>query len=60
MQINIDNCYESLNKKAEEISNLLEPLQKDNYDVRIALADARFMYVTAINILDAFKALKEG
>ena len=59
MNINIDNCYESLKNKVDEISNVLEPLQGDNYDIRVALANVRFMYVTATNILDAYKALKE-
>ena len=57
--INISNCYETLEKKMSEISDVLEPLQNENYDVRVALANARLMYVTAINILDAYKALKE-
>ena len=59
MGINISNCYETLEKKMSEISDVLEPLQNENYDVRVALANARLMYVTAINILDAYKALKE-
>ena len=59
MNINIDNCYESLKNKVDEVSNVLEPLQSDNYDIRVALANVRFMYVTAVNILDAYKALKE-
>ena len=60
MNININNCYESLEKKMNEINDVLEPLQKDNYDVRVALANVKFMYVTATNILDAYKELKEG
>ena len=59
MGINISNCYETLEKKMSEISDVLEPLQNENYDVRVALANTRLMYVTAINILDAYKALKE-
>jgi hypothetical protein len=60
MNININNCYESLEKKMNEINDVLEPLQKDNYGVRVALANVKFMYVTATNILDAYKELKEG
>ena len=60
MNININNCYESLEKKMNEINDVLEPLQGDNYDVRVALANVKFMYVTATNILDAYKELKEG
>lgn len=59
MNINIDNCYASLSNKMNEISDVLEPLQEDNYDMRMALTNARFMYVTATNILDAYKELKE-
>lgn len=60
MNININNCYETLEKNMNEITNVLEPLQKDNYDIRITLAKTRLMYVTAINILDEYKKLKEG
>ena len=60
MNINISNCYESLEKKMNEINNVLEPLQENNYDVRVTLANVKFMYVTATNILDAYKELKEG
>ena len=59
MNINIDNCYTSLSNKMNEISDCLEPLQKDNYAIRMALTNARFMYVTATNVLDAYKELKE-
>ena len=60
MNINIDNCYESLKRSMDDVSNVLEPLQEDNYDIRVALAKVRFMYVTAKNILDSYKELKEG
>ena len=60
MNINIDNCYESLKRSVDDVSNVLEPLQEDNYDIRVALTKVRFMYVTAKNILDSYKELKEG
>lgn len=60
MNINIANCYETLENKMKEVEDVLEPLQKENYEVRVTLANVRLMYVTAINILDAYKALKEG
>lgn len=60
MNINIDNCYESLKRSMDDVSNALEPLQEDNYDIRVALTKVRFMYVTAKNILDSYKELKEG
>ena len=59
MNINIDNCYESLKRSVDEVSNILEPLQENNYDIRVALAKVRLMYVTARNILDSYKKLKE-
>lgn len=59
MNINIDNCYESLENKMDEIKDVLEPLQENNYEIRMALANVRFMYITAKNILDAYKELKE-
>ena len=60
MNININNCYESLEKKMNEINDVLEPLQENNYNIRVALANVKFIYVTATNILDAYKELKEG
>ncbi len=59
MNINISNCYESLQKAMDQVSSVLEPLQKDNYDIRLALVNVRLMYVTATNILDEYKNMKE-
>ena len=60
MQININNCRESFDTSLKQIESTLEPLQKDNYDVRMSLVNARLMYVTANNVLDAYEELKNG
>lgn len=60
MNINVDNCRESLENSMNVVKDVLEPLQKENYQVRVALTNVRLMYVTANNILDSYKELKEG
>ena len=60
MNINVKNCYETLDNSMDKINEVLEPLQKDNYDVRLALTNVRLMYVTAKNILDEYDNLKNN
>lgn len=60
MNINVKNCYETLDNSMDKINEVLEPLQKDNYDVRLALTNARLMHVTAKNILDEYNNLKNS
>ena len=60
MNINVKNCYETLDNSMDKIIEVLEPLQKDNYDVRLALTNVRLMYVTAKNILDEYDNLKNN
>ena len=59
MNINIENSYQTLLNCITDIKKRLEPLQDDNYDIRLALTNAKMMYVTAKNILDEYKELKE-
>ena len=58
MNINIANCRESFESSMNQITDVLEPLQKENYDVRMALVNARLMFVTANNVLDEYEKLK--
>jgi len=60
MNINVKNCYETLDNSMDKINKVLEPLQKNNYDARLALTNARLMYVTAKNILDEYDNLKNN
>lgn len=60
MNINVKNCYETLDNSMDKINEVLEPLQKDNYDVRLALTNARLMHVTAKNILGEYDNLKNN
>ena len=60
MKININNCRESFESSMNQITDVLEPLQEKNYNIRMALVNARLMFVTANNVLQAYKDLKDG
>ena len=60
MNINVKNCYETLENSMNKVNEILEPLQNDNYNIRLALVDTRLMYVTAKNILDEYDKLKSN